>query len=234
MQGLSVSRVVNVQVNFTPQAAAQQRFDTLLIMGDTGGVDAGEGIREYNTIEDVVGDFGTTAPEYLAASLFFGQVPKPSILFIGTWARTPTKGRLTGGPLAPADQLLSKWTSITTGGFSVSLDGNATPLHISGLNFATATNLNMVASTIQTGLVAVAPGATFVWNGQSFILSSGTSGANSSVGFLTAPTSGTDISAQLYMTASTAMRTATGLAAETPVAALARVDGRGWYAATFA
>jgi len=157
MQGLSVSRVVNVQVNFTPQAAAQQRFDTLLIMGDTGVVDAGEGIREYNTIEDVVGDFGTTAPEYLAASLFFAQVPKPSILFVGTWARTPTKGRLTGGPLAPTDQLISKWTSITTGGFSVSMDG-APVIHLAGLNFSLATNLNMVASTIQTALVALGRG----------------------------------------------------------------------------
>jgi len=233
MQGLSVSRVVNVQVNFTPQAAAQQRFDTLLIMGDTGVVDAGEGIREYNTIEDVVGDFGTTAPEYLAASLFFAQVPKPSILFVGTWARVPTKGRLTGGPLAPTDQLISKWTSITTGGFSVSMDG-APVIHLAGLNFSLATNLNMVASTIQTALVALVPGATFVWNGQQFIMTSGTAGATSSVGFATAPQTGTDISAQLYMTAALAERSATGLAAETPVAALARVDGRGWYAAMFA
>ena len=233
MQGLSVSRVVNVQVNFTPQAAAQQRFDTLLIMGDTGVVDAGEGIREYNTIEDVVGDFGTTAPEYLAASLFFGQVPQPSVLFIGTWARVPTKGRLTGGPLAPTEMLLSNWTGITTGGFTVSMDGGA-PVHVGGLNFALATNLNMVASTIQTALVALVPGATFVWNGQQFIMTSGTAGTNSSVGFATAPTSGTDISAMLHMTAALAERTASGLAAETPVAALARVDGRGWYAASFA
>jgi hypothetical protein len=234
MQGLSVSRVVDVQVNFTPQAAPQARFDTLLIMGDTGVIDSGEGIREYNRIEDVVGDFGTTAPEYLAALLFFSQIPQPGTLFIGTWARIATKGRLTGGPLAPTDMLLQNWTPITTGGFTVTLDGSATPTHLTGLNFATVTNLNQVASIIQTALQAASPGTGFVWNGQAFILTSGTTGVTSAVSFLTAPTAGTDISAQLYMTQPLAERAAVGLAPETPVAALARVDGRGWYAASFA
>jgi hypothetical protein len=233
MQGLSISRVVDVQVNFAPQAAAQQRFDTLLILGDTGIIDAGEGMREYNSIEDVTGDFGTTTPEYLGASLFFGQLPQPSILFIGTWARVATKGRLTGGPVPPTEQLIANWTAISQGGFNVTLDGSATPVHVTGLSFASATNLNAVASTIQTALQALAPAATFQWNGQAFILNSGTTGPTSAVSFLTAPGAGTDMSAMLHMTAATAERSATGLAPETPVAALARLDGKGWYAVTF-
>jgi hypothetical protein len=232
MQGLSVSRVVNVEVQFTPQAAAQQRFDTLLIIGDTPVVDSGEGIREYNTIEDVAGDFGTTAPEYLGATLFFGQIPQPGILYIGTWARTATKGRLTGGPIPPVDQLLSDWNTITNGGFDVVFDGG-TSHSITGLDFATALNLNNVASLIQTALEAAAPSTTFVWNGQQFVCSSGTTGPTSSVGYFTAATTGTDISAQLLMTQATAERTAPGLAPETPVACVARLDGRGWYACTF-
>lgn len=233
-QGLSVSRVVDVQVNFEPIAAVQQRFDTLLIMGDTGIIDAGEGIREYNTIEDVVGDFGTTAPEYLAADLFFSQVPQPSILYIGTWARVATKGRLTGGPVPPANQLLSNWTTVNNGGFTVTLDGSATPTHVTGVNLQNVLNMNGVASAIQTALQTTAPQATFQWNGQQFLLTSGTAGTASSVSYLTAPTSGTDLSAMLYMTVALAERTAVGLAPETPVAGIARVDGRGWYAVSFA
>jgi hypothetical protein len=233
MQGLSVSRVVDVQVSFAPQAAPQTRFDTLLILGDTGIVDAGEAIREYNTIEEVTGDFGTTGPEYSAAVLFFGQIPQPSLLYIGTWARTATAGRLTGGPLPPVEQLLSAWTTVANGAFDVIVDGGAV-VHITGINLAGVVNLNGVASIIQTQVQISVPTATFIWNGQQFIMTSGTTGVTSTVGFLTAPTTGVDLSAQLHMTAALAERSAQGLAPETPVAALARVDGRGWYAAMFA
>jgi hypothetical protein len=64
-QGLSVSRVVDVTVNFTPQAIPTQRFDTLLVMGDSGVIDTGEAIREYNAISAVAQDFGTAAPNTL-------------------------------------------------------------------------------------------------------------------------------------------------------------------------
>jgi hypothetical protein len=236
-QGLSVSRVVDVQVNFSPQAIPTARFDTLLIMGDSGVVDTGEAIREYNTINDVATDFTTTAPEYQAALLFFSQVPQPSTCYIGAWANTATKGRLTGGLLTSLQMLMSNWTTVTNGGFSVSIDGVATPVQVSGLNFSAAANLNAVASTIQAALrtAASAPTLTFTWNGTQFLCQSGTNGPTSSVGFFGVPTGGgTDISAQLMMTSATAIRSVAGIATETPVAAVVRVDGRGWYAVTFA
>src|SRR5215469_671631 len=232
-QGLSVSRVVDVEVNFAPQAIPTQRFDTLLIMGDSGVIDTGEAIREYNTISDVAGDFGTTAPEYLAALAFFAQIPQPGTCYIGEWANTATKARLTGGLLTAQQMLMSNWTSITAGGFSVQLDG-AAATQVTGLNFSGATNLNAVANIIQTALRATAPQASFTWNGTQFICQSGTAGPTSQVSFFAAPSSGVDISAQLMMTSATAIRSTAGIAAETPVAAIARVDGRGWYASTFA
>jgi hypothetical protein len=236
-QGLSVSRVVDVQVNFTPQAVPAQRFDTLLIMGDSGVVDTGEAIREYNSIADVAGDFGTTAPEYLAASLFFAQLPQPTACYIGAWANTPTHGRLTGGLLTSLQMQMSNWTSILNGAFSITVDGGAAT-QILGMSFASATNLNAVATIIQTAIRAAivsSPNLTFTWNGTQFICQSSTTGPTSQVSFLGSPTGGvTDISAQLMMTSATAMRTTPGIAIETPVAAVARVDGRGWYALMFA
>jgi len=236
MQGLSVSRVVDVEVNFTPQAIPAQRFDTLLVMGDSGVIDGGEAIREYNTIDEVAGDFGTTAPEYYAALEFFEQRPQPSILFIGHWANTAIAGRLTGGPLSGQEQLIGNWTTITTGSFKIQVDGG-TATDVTGLNFSSATNLNAVASAVQTAIRALgAPFAnvTFTWNGQQFVCQSGTSGTASTVGFFTAAATGTDVSAQLKMTAALAERNAAGLPLETPVAGINRVDGLGWYAATFA
>lgn len=236
MQGLSVSRVVDVEVNFTPVAAPAQRFDTLLILGDSAVIDTGEALREYNQIADVAGDFGTTAPEYYGAALFFSQTPQPSNLFIGRWARTPTKGRLLGGPLAPTEQLLLHWTSIANGGFTIAVDGG-TATQVTGISLSSVTNLNGVAAAIQTAIRAGGSGFTavsFVWNGQAFQMESGTTGTTSAISFLSAPSGGgQDLSAQLKMTSALAERNAPGAASETPVACLARVDGRGWYAAAF-
>jgi hypothetical protein len=234
-QGLSVSRVVDVQVNFAPQAIPTQRFDTLLIMGDSGVIDTGEAVREYDSISDVAGDFGTTAPEYLAATLFFSQVPQPALCYIGEWAQGPTAGRLTGGLLTAQQMLMANWTPIINGGFSVAIDG-AAAVQVANLSFSSATNLNAVATTIQTALrtAASAPTLSFVWNGTQFVCKSGTTGPTSSVAFFGAPASGTNISAQLMMTSATAIRSTAGIAIETPVAGVARVDGRGWYACIFA
>jgi hypothetical protein len=249
-QGLSVSRVVDVTVNFTPQAIPTTRFDTLLILGDSTVVDTGEVMREYNSIHDVSTDFGTAATEYLAAALFFGQVPQPGTLFIGRWAQAPTAGRLVSGPLSATQQLMSNWTSITgtnTGGFTVTVDGGAAH-NIAGLDFGTQTTLNGVASLIQAAIrTAGATTATFTWGGPAnpvFILTSGTSGPTSVVSYLSAPTAGLDISGVggttpvvyggLQMTSALASRNVAGIALETPVACVARVDGRGWYACTFA
>jgi hypothetical protein len=237
MQGLSVARVVDVNVSFAPVAAPTLNFDTLLILGDSDVVDTGEVLREYNEISEVAADFLTTSPEYLAAVLFFSQSPKPSVLFIGRWARTATSGLIAGGLLSGTEQLMSAWTTITNGGFHVTIDGSASQ-NITGLNFAAQTNLNGVAAIIQTAVRAIGTGgftlATVTWNGQQFKIKSGTTGTSSTVSYLTAPTAGTDISAQMKLTAALAQRTVTGIVAETPVAGVTRVDGRGWYGVMFA
>jgi Protein of unknown function (DUF3383) len=231
MQGLAVSRVVNVTVSFAPIATPLVNFDTLLIMGDSDVIDTGEVMREYNLMSDVARDFGTTAPEYQAALLYFSQLPPPATLFIGRWAAAPTKGSVVGGFLSNTQKLLLNWTSVTNGGFKIAIDGLA-PVEVTALNFSGATNLNGVASIISTALTA--NNATCVWNGQQFIIRSNTTGPTSMVGPLTPPAAGTDISGQMLMTAALIERTAQGQAIETPVASLVRVDGRGWYACMFA
>jgi hypothetical protein len=232
MQGLAVSRVVNVTVSFAPIATPLVNFDTLLILGDSDVIDTGEVMREYNRMSDVANDFGTTAPEYQAALLYFSQLPPPATLFIGRWALTPTNGSLVGGFLSNQQKLISNWTAITNGGFSIAVDG-AAPQEISGLSFSGATNLNGVASIISTALASA--NASCSWNGQQFIIRSSTTGATSTVGPLTAPSGGAqDISTQMLMTSALMERTVQGIVAETPVACINRVDGRGWYACMFA
>lgn len=238
--GLPVSSIVAVSIFLTPPPAQFGNFNIPLILGDTPNViDVKERLRTYTSLSQVATDFGTTAPEYLAAQLYFGQSPQPQTLYIGRWAKTATPGLNRGGALSAAQQQMSNWTSITAGQFKVSIDNSAVTNVTCG-TFAAQTNLNGVASIIQTALQAVGSGgftaATCIWNGSQFIIRSGTTGILSSVSALTAGTAN-DISAQLLMTAGTLTYLQPGIAPESAVAAVTLFDTQintAWYGLTFA
>lgn len=229
-QGLNVGRLVRVSVNLAPLAAARRGFGTLLVAGDSNVINGSERIRSYVDLESVATDFGTSAPEYLAAQLYFGQSPRPQTLMIGRWLRTATAGLLQGGILTSAEQALANWTSITNGSFKVSIDGSEKT--VTGMNFSAVTNLNGVASAIN----AVLTGGTIAWDGSRFTITSSTTGVTSTVSYAVAASTGTNISGLLKLTSSTALAPVDGFAAETPVecaAALANQSGQ-WYGLSFA
>lgn len=229
-QGLNVGRLVRVSVNLAPLAAARRGFGTLLVAGDSNVINGSERIRSYVDLESVATDFGTSAPEYLAAQLYFGQSPRPQTLMIGRWIRTATAGLLQGGILTSAEQALANWTVITNGSFKVSID--SVEKTVTGLNFSAVTNLNGVASAIN----AVLTGGTIAWDGSRFTITSSTTGVTSTVGYATAAASGTNISGLLKLTSAAALAPVAGFAAETPVecaAAMANQSGQ-WYGLSFA
>ena len=229
-QGLNVGRLVRVSVNLAPLAAARRGFGTLLVAGDSNVINASERIRSYVDLESVAGDFGTSAPEYFAASLYFGQTPRPQQLMIGRWVRTATAGLLQGGILTSSEQALSNFTSISNGSFKVAVNGSEQT--ITGLNLTAVTNLNGVASAINAKL----SGATIAWDGSRFTLTSGTTGASSSVGYATNAATGTDVSTLLKLTSAVALAPVAGHDAETPVQCtevLANMSGQ-WYGLSFA
>src|SRR5450631_1065412 len=130
-QGLSVSRLVSVSVVLAPIAPALRSFGALLIVGDSSVIGPTERLRPYTGIEAIATDFGTSAPEYLAAQLYFGQSPKPEQLFIGRWFQAATSAFVKGGILSTAQQVLSLWTVVTAGAFKITIDG--TEHDLSGL-----------------------------------------------------------------------------------------------------
>jgi len=168
---LSVSDLVRVTINLSPLAAARRSFGVLMIAGDSNVISGAERFRTYTTIDGVVEDFGTSAPEYKAAALYFGQSPKPSTLMIGRWLRTASSGFNEGGILSASEKVITNWNVISSGGFDISIDG--TPQTLSGLNFTAQTNLNGVASVI-TGALS---GAVCTWDGSEFIITSSSTGA---------------------------------------------------------
>lgn len=228
MQTLSVSDVVDVQVVMSPKAAGVRDFGSLLILGASPVVDVGERIRQYSSLEGVVSDFGTAAPEYLAANLYYSQSPQPSTLFIGRWAKTAISALLKGGALSVAQQSLTNFTSITTGAMKITVDG--TEKSLTAMDFSAVTNLNGVASVVSTKLSA---SGTCVWNASfsRFEITSSTTGTSSTITYATAPSSGADVSVLLGLTSATASPPVNGATAEpllSAVTALASISNS-WY-----
>jgi hypothetical protein len=233
--GLPVSRLITATATLTPSAIQYANIDSCLIVGDSSVIDTTSRLSSYNGLAAVANDFGTTAPEYLAATIFFDQNPIPGQLYIGRWARTATSGALYGAPLTTAQQLLANFTAVTSGGFKITVNGGALT-NVSGINLSGAANLSAVASLISTALTSASLAVTCVWTGSQFNFVSTTTGTTSAVSFLTSPTSGTDISGLLEGTSAAGGYIVAGIAAETALAAITALDNLPtyWYGVTFA
>ena len=227
--GLAVDDVVSVSVVLTPTPAQFRNFGNLLIAGASDVIDSSERIRQYASIQDVAADFGTLAPEYLGALAYFSQSPKPQYVYIGRWIKTATKGLLHGGLFNTAQQaaLITQLQGITNGTFSVTIDG--TVRNITGLDFHLITNLNGVATIINTAMNALVAGSTCKWMPDSiprFNLTSGSIGAASTISYATTQGTGTDVSATLKLTAVTgAAAPISGSNVETPLACATILTG---------
>lgn len=225
--GLSVSDVVNVQIVMSPKAAQTRNFGSLLILGDSNVIDTTERLRSYSSIDGIAADFGTSAPEYLAASLYFGQSPQPTTCYVGKWASSATSGLLRGAILTAPQQALANFTAVTNGGMKISIDGVLQT--VSALNLSAVTNLNGAASALQAKLT----GATVVWdaNNGRFIVTSATTGATSSVSFATSPSTGTDVSGLFGMQSANGGYVVNGAVAETLLQGVSTLAGMSnkWY-----
>jgi hypothetical protein len=231
-QGLNVNNIVNVELVLSPLAAVGRNFGAMIIAGDSDVIDGSQRIREYIDIEGVAGDFGTSAPEYDAAVVFFDQSPKPNLLYIGRWLRTATSALLRGGILTASEQLITNWEPITDGSFSIDVDGGT--VDVTSLNFTGQTNLNGVAAIIDAALT----GAGIVWDGSRFVVTSDSTGVTSTLTYAVpvSPATGTDISAQLKLDSAGALAPIDGFDAESALDSVVEFDNISakWYFLSFA
>ena len=187
--GLNVNDVVATSISLTAVPAGFRNFGACMVIGPSDVIDIVERRRQYADIGEVASDFGTAAPEYQFASLFFAQNPQPDLLYIGRFAQTATSARLNGAGLTPAQRLLASFNAVTAGAMLLSVDG--VPYALTGLDFSQAVNLNGVASVVEAALVnAGAAGATVVWDAENFrfTVESGSAGPASALSYAAAPT----------------------------------------------
>lgn len=221
-QGLPTSRLVSVQVVMTTPGVTAETVNSCMVLGTSPVIDAVERMRGYADIDEVAQDFESASDEYQSAALWFAQAPRPLSLFIGRWVDAAAAGANVGGVVPPANRVIDAWNAIADGSFSVAIDGGAAS-EITGLDFSGALNLNGVAAVIQTALPA---GVTMVWNAaqEHFVMTSATTGATSSVSYLSAAATGTDISGLLQMGATGGGYLVAGQAAESALSALTMID----------
>lgn len=234
--GLPTSRAINIAWSISSAGASYANVNSLLVIGDSGVIDTTSRIRSYASLSAVGTDFGSTSPEYLAATEFFAQQPTPTQLYIGAWARTATHGQLICASLSGAQQAISNFTAVTAGGFKIALNGASSPTAVTGINLSAATTLSQVASIITTALSSASVAATCVWNGSQFQFITTATGTPASVSFLTPPASGTDISGLLGGAASSGGYPVAAIAAESAIAAVQACDSRPtyWWGLAFA
>lgn len=223
--GLPISRYVNVQVSLTTPGIVSPAINSLMIIGSSDIIPPGERARQYANISEVGAEFADDTPEFLAAEIYFSQNPRPDNVFIGRWVKTPTSAYLTGGILNASEQSMAAWQAITDGGFSITVGSPGTPKAVTGLDFSAESNLNGVASAINTAMTTATVAASVVWDGEKFVFKTTATGATAQISFLAPPGSGTDISALLKGTQATGARTSPGFVPETPVSALVAIDG---------
>ncbi len=236
---IPVSSIVNVSVTIGASFPSRKGFGVLnCVTAETGVIGFAERIRSYSSASSVALDWPSDSEVVKLANSYFSQQPKPTEFRVSVRAANDTAAELRGGSVVDNAANLALFVAITDGSFAITIDGGSED--ITGLDFSSDTTMSEVATTIQTALQAVATGgytaATCTYDGERFFITSGTTGAASTISFLTtiSPATGTDISSLLQMQQGEGTK-ANGIVAETITAALDAIEqaSSDWYGLIF-
>ena len=206
MRTIPESFVVNVDITRIDQPVGSESFGIVNFAGISTVIGQTERIRSYESSEDVLADFGSTAEEFKAAEAFFAQNPRPEFMKISRLLTGDVPGFMEGLAVVAS---LAAFQALSDGEFRIGIDGVVED--ITALDFSSDLSFDDVAATIQAAVQAVAAGgytaATVEFNATTnkFKITSGTTGDLSSVSFLEPVPAGigTDISGASFMNALT-------------------------------
>lgn len=235
---IPVSEIVNVSITIGATFPERRGFGILnCVTAELGVIGFAERIRFYSNADAVAADWPSTSEVVKLANAYFSQQPKPTEFAVSVRADSAAAAELRGGAVEDNAANLALFTAISDGSFAVSIDGDAQD--ITTLDFTTGvTDLAGVASVVQTGLQTILTGgfaaATCTYESGRFFIRSGTTGAASTISFLTPAASGTDISGLLEMQQGQGTKT-NGIDPETLTAALDAIQqvNPNWYGLIF-
>jgi len=210
----TANQIVQVNVSQSIAGAPSALQETGLIITQ-GGTTTSAGtvslIASQASLSAILATSGNPAIDLQASfTTFSANNPVGRSVYVLELGAGATAGYLVGGALTGSALLVSTWQAVTAGGMVISIDGVVKTL--TALNFSTGVNtLSDVATKIST---ALGTSASCVWNGYSFVITSSTTGATSTVSYATTGT-GTDIAALAGLKTGTASAPVAGYAAGT-------------------
>lgn len=217
----SLNNVINVTLLEEGAAVARDNMNVTAIF--TSNADFLNSNRRYELYVDaasVAQDFGSNSDAAAFANVFFGTSPNPTnadgVLVMGYWRAVDedvpaTAGVLTGEQLSEASAV-GNLQSVSDGSFDIDIDG--VTQNITGLDFRTVTELSDIVALLDGEIT----GATMSESDQSIVITSDTTGATSSVGFMVAGASGTFVGEILGLTSTSGATSVDGAAADTLIA----------------
>jgi len=171
-------------------------------------------VRSFASPDAVEAFFGAASAEYAIAQVYFlgfdNSTIKPGTLYFSPYVNTARAAWLQSGKLAA--MTLTDLQALS-GVLTVTIDGVAKTS--SSINLATATSFSDAARLIDTGFVSGDVAVTWGAVNSTFLFTSPTTGASSTIGFAT----GT-LSAGLMLTSATGAILSQGADADTPATAM--------------
>ena len=178
---LSISHIVNVQLNTVPKSAARKSFGIVALFTPEAGQAFADEKTRYVYVEnqrDVEQLFGTNSETAKAAQPFFAQSPRAKQLIVARWQKSAstieaTKNTLSGATLSDD---LERFKSVVNGRFSLTIGGDVKK--VDGLSFARLADFNAVATKIQEKLTTLSVAVSIAYDetGNRFIVSANVAG----------------------------------------------------------
>lgn len=190
-----ISNVINLTLLTSPTLASYDNLNVVgIITSETGVLSTAERYRQYLNLAGVETDWGTQSQVYDHATAFFATNPNPinadGVLTVGWWRASDetvaaSAATLTGAELSEAT-VIPQLQAISDGAFDIDVDG-ATE-NLTGMDFRVVTDLDEVATLIDSNLTGADCAAN---DDNQLVITSKTTGASSTLTYVSVPASGT-------------------------------------------
>ena len=192
---INANRLVSITPRVISGGSADLETNGLIITSNVG-ISADTPAISFSTAKEVGAYFGYESNEYKVAAQYFTGVNNQTKTIKTVWFGrdlTAVGSAWIKGGLSPD---LATLKAITDGAFNISLNGS--DVTITGVDLSACTSLSAVATVIEGKFTNASVTYDTVQN--KFVITSTTTGASSTIGYGSAPASGTDLSAVLGLT----------------------------------
>lgn len=231
---IPASHIVEIIPRVIAATSTGLEFNGLFLTRNTD-ITADKPVLTYSGAESVAEFFGYESDEYAVALSYFSGITNkqtaPKNILFGRRIDVAASGWLRSGKFTGT---ISELRNVTDGSLVLGIDG--VEISLTDITFASATSFSDVAALLTEKLGAMSGGVSITYSSlhKAFIITSGSSGDSSSVGYAETASGGTDLSTLLNLTAETGATISAGSEALSVAANLAAIRSvsENWFSYT--